>query len=91
MSAEPGEALDVAALDVLRVIWRGQGQAAADLDDAAASEKCCKKMSDVGFDDFAAGTDLTAAWRAKLRREGKIGPDSSSVADLVMGPTESRH
>ena len=49
MGAEPAE-----ALDVLREVWRSQGQSAADLDDSCG-QKSCKKMDDagVGFDGFA--------------------------------------
>ncbi len=75
------------ALEVLRDVWRGQGQAVADLDDGC--ERACKKMTDagVGFDDYAAGdeTDRAAAWRARLEREGKLGA-AGSLADLIMRP-----
>jgi hypothetical protein len=83
MSAERAE-----ALEVLRDVWRGQGQAVADLDDCG-DQKACKKMTDagVGFDDYAAGdeTDRAAAWRARLEREGKLGA-AGTLADLVMRP-----
>ena len=82
MSAERAE-----ALEVLRDVWRGQAQTAADLDDGC--ERACKRMTDagVGFDDYAAGdeTDRAAAWRARLEREGKLGT-AGSLADLVMRP-----
>jgi hypothetical protein len=82
MGAERAE-----ALEVLRDVWRGQGQAVADLDDGC--ERACKKMTDagVGFDDYAAGdeTDRAAAWRARLEREGKLGV-AGSLADLIMRP-----
>jgi hypothetical protein len=86
MSAERGE-----ILEVLREVWRTQGQDAADLDDGCET-KSCKRMTDagVGFDGFAdeePGTvaDLAAAWRARLRREGKYNAAGGSVRDLVMG------
>ena len=88
MSAEPAE-----ALEVLREVWRGQGQTAAGLDEAAGEQKACKRMADagVGFDDFAAGAaDPASAWRATLEREGKLNPSGGSVRDLVMGPAEVR-
>jgi len=88
MSAESGE-----ALNVLRAVWRGQGQSAADLDGAADATKTCKRMADagVGFEDFAAGEqDLSAAWRARLEREGKLAASAGSIRDLVMGPAEAR-
>jgi hypothetical protein len=75
------------ALDVLRDLWRGQAQGAADLD--AFRESSCKRMTDagVGFDEFAAGDerDRAAAWRARLEREGKLGT-AGSLADLVLRP-----
>jgi hypothetical protein len=88
MSAEPAE-----ALDVLRAVWRSQGQTVADLDYEAGTTKTCKRMDEagVGYSDFAAGDDdLSAAWRARLEREGKLDQSGSSVRDLVMGPAETR-
>jgi hypothetical protein len=88
MSAEPAE-----ALDVLREVWRGQGQTAADLDDASGEKKSCKRMAEagVGFDDFAGGeADLTSAWRARLEREGKLNRSGGSLRDLVLGSAEVR-
>jgi len=83
MSAERAE-----ALEVLRDVWRGQGQAVADLDDCG-DQRACKRMTDagVGFDDYAGGdeTDRITAWRARLEREGKLST-TGSLADLVMGP-----
>jgi hypothetical protein len=84
MSAEPAD-----ALDVLRAVWRGQGQTAGDLGDESGESKSCKRMADagVGFDDFAAGEEnLASAWRARLEREGKLNRSGSSVRDLVLGP-----
>jgi hypothetical protein len=83
MDAERAE-----ALEVLRDVWRGQGQDVADLDDSCESR--CKKMTDagVGYDDYAGGdeTDRAAAWRARLEREGKLSP-AGSLRDLVLRPT----
>ena len=76
------------ALEVLRDVWRAQAQTVADLDDSCESQ-ACKKMTDagVGFDDYAAGdeTDRSAAWRARLEREGKLGP-AGSLRDLILPP-----
>jgi hypothetical protein len=85
MSAESAE-----ALDVLREIWRVQGQTAADLDEGCG-QKSCKRMDDagVGFEDFAPDGDRAAAWRATLAREGKLSPSEGSVRDLVLGPADS--
>ena len=80
------------ALEVLREVWRSQGQIAVDLDDGC--EKACKRMTDagVGFEDFAAGedTDLNVAWRARLEREGKLNRSGGSVRDLVLGSADAR-
>jgi hypothetical protein len=82
MGAERAE-----ALEVLRDVWRGQGQAVADVDDGC--ERACKKMTEagVGFDDYAGGdeTDRAAAWRSRLEREGKLG-SAGSLADLILRP-----
>jgi hypothetical protein len=88
MSAERAE-----ALEVLRDVWRSQGQTAADLDDPSGEQKSCKRMADagVGYDDFAAGeSDLPSAWRARLEREGKLSPSGATIRDLVLGPAEVR-
>jgi hypothetical protein len=88
MSAEHAE-----ALDVLRNVWRSQGQTAADLADPSGEQKSCKRMTEagVGYDDFAAGDeDLNAAWRSRLEREGKLNPSAGTVRDLVMKPAETR-
>lgn len=86
MSADSAE-----ALDVLRAIWRGHGQTAADLG-ADCEQKSCKRMDEagVGFDDFAAGGDLRSAWRDRLEREGKLNPSGGTIRDLVMGESGDR-
>ena len=84
MSREPDE-----TLEVLRGIWSAQGQTSADLDDVD-STKSCKRMADVGFGEVDGDDgDVRAAWRDRLEREGKLNP-GNSVADLVLGPAESR-
>jgi hypothetical protein len=87
MSAESAD-----ALEVLREVWRGQGQTAAELDDLSC-EKSCKRMTDagVGFEDFADEKDVDriVAWRARLEREGKLSRSGGSVRDLVLGPQDS--
>jgi hypothetical protein len=87
MSAEPAE-----ALDVLRNVWRSNGQSAADLVDPSGEQKSCKRMADagVGYDDFAAGDeDLNTAWRARLEREGKLNRSGGTIRDLVMGSVDA--
>jgi hypothetical protein len=72
-------------LEVLRGIWRSQGQLDTDL---GSETKSCKRMDDagVGFEDFADGaTDLVAAWRDRLEREGKLAKSGDTVRELVLG------
>jgi hypothetical protein len=85
--AEPDE-----AAEVLRGVWSASGQTAADLDELFGPAKSCKNMRDVGFDGLAVtGGDLRAAWRATLRREGKLSDRSGSIADLMFGAAEPGH
>jgi hypothetical protein len=76
------------ALEVLRDVWRSQAQAGIDLGDDCET-KACKKMTDagVGFDDFAGADEAgrSAAWRARLEREGKLAP-AGSLRDLMLPP-----
>ena len=90
--ALPAEAQSAEALEVLREVWRSQGQAAAAPDDGCEA-RSCRRMTDagVGFGDFAAGDadgrpDLAAAWRNRLKREGKYNAAGGTVRDLIMGP-----
>lgn len=85
MSRQPDE-----ALDVLREVWGAHGQSSADLDEAFGATKSCKRMADVGFDDLADSSgDLRAAWRATLRRDGKLSSEAGTVRDLILGPAEA--
>ena len=78
-------------VEVLRAIWAGSGQRASDADEACGPQKSCKNMKDVSFDGMAEpGSDLGAAWREKLRREGKLGTSAASIRDLVLGPAETQ-
>jgi hypothetical protein len=86
MSAERAD-----GLEVLREVWRTQEQDAADLDEGREA-KSCKRMADagVGFDGFAEEepgnvVDLAAAWRSRLRREGKYNAAGGTIRDLVLG------
>ena len=75
-------------VEVLRAVWAADGQSGEDLDDACGPTKNCKNMKDVTFDGMAEpGTDLTEAWRDRLRREGKLSDSGGSIRDLVLGPT----
>jgi hypothetical protein len=87
MGASPQQA---EALEVLREVWRVQGQGSGDLDGCETTS--CKRMTDagVGFDDFAGGaSDLAAAWRDRLRREGKYNASGTTLRALVMDPEAS--
>jgi hypothetical protein len=84
MSADQDE-----ALEVLRAVWHARGQSTTDLADELGEGKSCKRMTDVGFDEFAGGEEArTAAWRATLEREGKLR-DTGGVRDLVGEVRES--
>ena len=80
------------ALEVLREVWRGQSQGAADLDGCETG--ACKKMEDagVGYDDFGGPTEEArrSSWRARLEREGKLSPQSHSLRDIVGGTDAER-
>ena len=76
---------------VLRAIWDGSGQRAEDVDEACGPAKSCKNMQDVTFDGLAEpGSDLGAAWRERLRREGKLSGSAASIRELVLGPGETQ-
>jgi hypothetical protein len=86
MSRQPDD-----ALEVLRGVWSAQGQTSADIEEACGNTKSCKRMADVGFDGLAgADENLRAAWRARLEREGKLNPEGTGVADIVLGSAEAR-
>jgi hypothetical protein len=77
------------AVGVLRAVWTADGQRSEDLDEACGPTKNCRNMQDVSFDGMAEpGSDLRAAWRERLRREGKLGASGGSIRDLVMGSTD---
>jgi hypothetical protein len=78
-------------VEVLRAIWATGAQSASDADEACGPQKSCKNMKDVTFDGYAEpGSDLGAAWREKLRREGKLGTSAASIRELVLGPSETK-
>jgi hypothetical protein len=84
MAQQPDE-----AVEALRAVWAADGQRSLDLDDAPTKQ--CRNMKDVTFDGMAEpGTDLSAAWRERLRREGKLNTSGGSIRDLVLGRTEPR-
>jgi hypothetical protein len=86
MTHQPDE-----AIEALRAVWAADGQRAAELDEDCSPTKSCRNMKDVTFDGMAEpGTDLSAAWRERLRREGKLSTSGGSIRDLVLGRTEQR-
>jgi hypothetical protein len=71
--------------DVLQSVWMVSHDH-NDMDEDCSPTKPCRNMKDVTFDGYAEpGSDLGAAWRAKLAREGKLSPSEGSVRDLVLG------
>ena len=86
MSPQPDD-----AVEVLRAVWSAEGQDSDSLEDACGPQKTCKNMKDVSFDGMAEpGADLSAAWRERLRREGKLDSSGETIRDLVLGTTTSR-
>lgn len=78
------------AVQVLRSVWAAEAVAedrtSADLDEACGPAKPCKNMALVSFDGLAEpGSDLRAAWRERLEREGKLSTSGGSIRDLVLG------
>lgn len=77
-----------AGVEVLRTIWAADERSVAAFDDECAPAKTCRNMRDFTFEAMAEpGTDLSTAWRERLRREGKLG-GSGSLRDLVFGSRE---
>ncbi len=73
-------------VDALRAMWSADDRARAEVDDACGPQKHCKNMKDVTFDGFAEpGSDIGAAWRDLLAREGKLSTSGTSIRDLVLG------
>ena len=86
MTHQPDE-----AIEALRAVWSADGQRSAALDEDCSPTKSCRNMKDVTFDGMAEpGTDLSAAWRERLRREGKLSTSAGSIRDLVLGRTDQR-
>jgi hypothetical protein len=74
--------------DVLQSVWMVSHDH-NDMDEDCSPTKPCRNMKDVTFDGYAEpGSDLGAAWRAKLAREGKLSTSEGSIRDLVLGQGE---
>ena len=79
---------DDTTADVLRSIWI-KSHDHAEMDEDCSPTKSCRNMKDVTFDGYAEpGSDLGAAWRAKLAREGKLSTSSATIRDLILGQGE---
>ena len=77
--------------EALRTVWDVQGDGGASLEEECSPTKTCRNMVDVTFDGYAEpGSDIGAAWRAKLAREGKLNTSGERIRDLVLRATESR-
>jgi hypothetical protein len=78
---------DETTADVLRSVWATTHDHA--LDEDCSPNKACRNMKSVTFDGYAEpGSDIGAAWRAKLAREGKLTTSGVSIRDLVLGQGE---
>ena len=79
------------ALDVLRGVWDSEGRSRAEVEEACGVTKSCRNMKHVSFDGMAEpGSDLRAAWRERLEREGKLSTSGGSIRDLILGPDAPR-
>jgi len=70
---------------VLRDVWAGDEEAAADAD--CSPTKVCRNAREFTFEGIAEdGGDLGSAWKDLLKREGKLSTeDAPSIRDLVLG------
>ena len=81
---------DKPEIDGAQTMWSTPDADQVLLDADCSPTKTCKNMVGISFDGFAEpGSDLSAAWRATLEREGKVMEGSGSLRDLVFGQTES--
>lgn len=70
---------------VLRDVWAGDEDAAADAD--CSPTKVCRNAREFTFEGIAEdGGDLGSAWKDLLKREGKLSTESvPSIRELVLG------
>jgi hypothetical protein len=86
MTREPDD-----AVEVLRAVWKAEGEPKLDVDEDFPAKKVCRNMKDVSFDGMAEpGSDLREAWRERLEREGKLNTSGHSIRDLVLGTDAPR-
>jgi len=72
-------------MQVLRTVLETDNEALSELDKECSPTKTCRNMVGVTFDGFAEpGSDIGAAWRQKLAREGKLRTSGESLRDFVL-------
>ena len=72
-------------MQVLRTVLETDNDALGELDEECSPTKTCRNMVGVTFDGFAEpGSDIGAAWRQKLAREGKLRTSGESLRDFVL-------
>lgn len=72
-------------MQVLRTVLETDNNALSELDEECSPTKTCRNMVGVTFDGFAEpGSDIGAAWRQKLAREGKLRTSGESLRDFVL-------
>lgn len=71
--------------DTLQSVWMVSHDH-YEMDEDCSPTKPCRNMKDITFDGYAEpGSDIGAAWRAQLAREGKLQESQGSIRDLVLG------
>lgn len=86
----------VDAVSSLRGAWQGAGSSRDEIEATLGNAKVCRNMREVNFEaaNFQTGSDtgadLGTAWRAKLRREGKLAPDAQSLGELITSLVDAR-
>jgi hypothetical protein len=79
MNAEQAE-----TMEVLREVWRSQGQDTSDLDEDCNNSAACKKLEKAGVGFGGANEeDRAMSWKARLESEGKAG--GTSLGAFVLG------
>lgn len=79
---------DDTTADVLQSVWMVSHDH-FELDEHCSPTKPCRNMKGVTFDGYAEpGSDIGAAWRARLAREGKLDDSGGTIRDLVLGSGE---
>lgn len=72
-------------MQVLRTVLETDNEALSELAEECSPTKTCRNMVGVTFDGFAEpGSDIGAAWRQKLAREGKLRTSGESLRDFVL-------